>query len=308
MAAYKIQFFFESHQEATIGAGASLGWSEVWYWDASNKTLQQVIDAPEIGAYLQHRLPCLSNRYRISFLRVSDEAAPRRFKIANLGFLGTADPGDPPRWGQVQCAVLVNFEKLPDPAQATEKVHARRFLMRGLPVDVINGDVINDGGVNWPAFNRFFLHMAGKPARGLRPAGLPPQSPFGCKYLHPATVKHIILKIETVPKPGKTVKITTVNFAPAVGDKVVVTGVDTDPRFNRTWTVVGAPVLVGGAQEFIAGTSRRAFDDLYDGPGPGKTYKPTFGYGPFDQFAIIGLRNRQTGRVFRQLRGRSRGG
>lgn len=303
MPAYRVAFFFESFQQGFIGTGASVGWVETWYW-VKSASIDAAINDPEIQRYLNNRCAILDPLYRVAFIRVSEADRPRRFKIAHVNFQGSASRQESASAMQVQCAILVDLERLPAIDQPTEKVHHRRFLVRGLPPDVIHGNVLNMFGENWPNVLRFLAFIGNKPARGERGVGMPARSEFGLRYLAPSVTKRIIQELKVRPGSGTTVDLTCANLVAQLGQNVVVAGVDTPPLVNRTWTVLAEPVA-GEPFKFVLGTARRELQGTYTGPGPGKAYVPSYLYGPVDQYAVIGLRSKKTGRVFRQLRGRS---
>lgn len=303
MPAYKVAYFFESMQQGFIGTGASLGWVETWYWQA-DLTIEAAMASNEIQRYLVERCPILDPLYRIAFIRISQDDQPRRFKVAHVNFQGSASRDPNATAMQVQCAILVDMERLPLVDQPKEKVHHRRFLLRGLPPDVINGNVINPHGQNWQNVLRFLNFISNKPARGGRGEGMPARSEFGIRYLAPNVEKKIITLLECDAADGLTIRVTASGFVPTQGQSVVVSGVRSPLGVNRTWKCLAEPAPGAGGFS-ILGTARRKLQGTYNGPGSGRVYIPSYLYGPLDQYAIIGLRSKKTGRVFRQLRGRS---
>src|SRR5262245_28424428 len=126
MPLYKVSFFFESLEQAVVGAGASVGWTENWYWDTPSD-IDTAINAGALDNYVNRRLICLPNCYRASFVRVSDYQRPRIVKVK--GLTGKTGVLLPAQGGQVQCAVLVDFF-VPPGLTTGDKSHHRRFLLR----------------------------------------------------------------------------------------------------------------------------------------------------------------------------------
>lgn len=303
MSAYRVTFFFEANQQGVVGTGASVGWTESWYKNA-DKTIDQIIEDADITKYIVLRTACLASIYKITFVRVSDEQYPRRFKIRTIYSGGGSVRANPQNsHGQVQCAILIDLEKLPETNRPTEGVHHRRFLVRGLPSSVIDGNILDTNSLAWGNFNKFF-DFIGNHLAGVRPE--PDHVPFtwGIRFLSPNSTKRQILAARAIAPLGHQIEMKTDGNLPIfVGSRVIVSGIDSPAGFNRTWTVMktDAPEPF----PYIMGTSRRRLQGSYDGPGKGKAVVPVYEYGPVSQYAIIGLRNKKTGRVFRQLRGRS---
>lgn len=304
MSIYAATFFFESMQEADIGVGSSLGWSETWY-KQSNDPVDAVITDPELMKYINLRIAMMPDIYRISFLRVSDTEHNRRFKVANVpggrGLIhsdGTFGPA------QVQCAILVDLERLPAGAIPSEKVHHRRFLIRGLSSGIINGNVLQPFAVGWVDVKAFLEYI------GNHATGTPKPNPrvgwsWGVRYINPANVETAILRLSPAPWDDHQVLINPdVDPAAVRGEKYLVKGVDSPPGMNRVWTFNGR-FDDAGAKKAIFGTTRKKIQGEYGGPGRGVYVKASYLAGPVDQYVIIGLRNKRTGRVFRQLRGSS---
>lgn len=310
MPNYKVTFFFESEQAATLGTGASLGWTETWYRQV-NGTLPEVLDDPQLQQYLQLRTAFMPDIYRCSFIRLSEDDKPRRFKIESVpngnGQLRHVSGFSPNNAAQVQCCVLVDLERMPLAGLEDEPAHHRRFLIRGLPQSLIDGNVLNFLSIHFPLLESFldFIggHAAGRPVVVGRPRFL-----WGIRYHDPVTAKLVINTIGVGPDNDRTVRVT---FVPGPPDPPVplprrfeITGVDSPERFNRTWNLLTTGV-VGGLPFYIGGNARKKLQGGYIGPGPGKGRFVRMLYGPVDQYAIIGLRNKKTGRPFRPLRGRS---
>lgn len=305
MPGYKAVFFFESLEPADIGAGAALGWQEVWYKQSDTLSVETMLGDADLDRYLQLRLAFMPFNYRCSFIRVGDDANPRRFKIRNVlagnGAIILND--DVP--AQVQCAVLADLERLPAVDQPTEPVHHKRFLIRGLPSNLINGNVLNGGSRFFVHLRRFLDFIGNKAAGGVHPAGLDRFS-WGLKYLNPTITKTPITEMKPDVLDGRTmVVLPVVPGGTSIGKRFIVQGIPAPlAELNRHWKYLGDK-LVDAVQHSRFGTTR--YDSTGDTPRIGSaTYKPAnYLYGPVDQYVIIGLRNKRTGRVFRLLRGRS---
>ena len=305
MANFKATFFFESQQQATLGTGSSLGWTESWYKTMVASPEAALLD-PDLQKYVELRRMCLASIYRMTFIRVSDDDNPRRFKLANIavgdGVLNSEVAAPP---AQVQCALLADLERLPLDANPHEKVHHRRFLIRGLPSGMIDGNVLNP---NFPAFAqiRRFLDYVGRHSAGTAvPGEGQPRFSWGAKYLDPSVTPTTIVSAIVTPWDDQVIGVRPV-VAPATvrGTRFTIRGVDSPREFNRTWQYVNDS-SIDAVTHSIFQRSRRKIQGSYTGPGAAVYYQNRFLYGPFDQYVIIGLRNKKTGRVFRQLRGRS---
>lgn len=307
----KVTFFLESVQSAGAYASASLGWTETWYGFGGPGTLDGWLTAPDVEQYILLRRRCLPANYRIAWLRVSDEANPRAFKLRALfnkygsaidytleyqqQLVGTAR-------GQVQCALLVDMARLP--TAANEVTHHRRFLLRALPADVINGNILNVGGPNWNAILAFFQFMGNHETAG-RPSGTSPSTTtLGVKYQDPGSAGWITLPAVSAT-PGDARSITVAADVGASARRIRIRRVpDVARDLNRTWTVMSR--TAGAAGPSILGRAKRDLQNqVYSGVGPGQYEVVAPLYGIFNQYTIIGLRNKKTGRLFRQLRGRS---
>ena len=308
MPLFRCTWFFEGLQAATIGAGSAVGWTETWALNQPSADIDQAFFNPDVVKYLQLRQNCLSAQYRISFLRIGTIQEPggpvRRFKVAALANVTGALGFSPTGGSQVQCAILVDGQKLP--LGPLDKVHHRKFLVRGLPSDVINGNVVNNSAASWNAFTTFFNFIANRPttAPGNNPAratmlGLAFQDFAFPKGPMPAiTVDALSPRLMSFP-------LTPAIFVP--GEQIRVNGWSGIPgvNFNRSWTYIST-ALVGPTQIHTFGKSRF---DMSVGttpfPNAAQFQRTRYLVGPLDQYAIIGLRSKRTGRVFHQLRGRS---
>jgi hypothetical protein len=308
MGLWKCTWFFEGQQAAIIGAGAGVGWTETWGLnDGANQNIDAVFNAPDVLAYTNARQQCLSVAYRISFLRVTAVSAGganpvRLVKVQSLNNIQGAASLLGNGGAQVQCCILADLQKLP--VGVGDKVHHRKLLLRGLPPDVINGNVINATAPNWPRFISFLNFVANKPTGGADNPARATQ--LGLLYQDPSFAK--------TPCPALTVAGATprlISFpditAYAAGDSVRITGwkgLD-GVMFNRAWNFISSQV-VGPDTIKTFGTSRF---DMEPGttpfPNSAKMQRVKILGGAFDQYAIIGLRNKRTGGLFHRLRGRS---
>lgn len=308
MGLWKATWFFEGFQNAVLGAGSALGWTETWAInDGSNQNIDAVFANPDVLQYTNLRQQCLSVAYRMSFLRVSAVAAVggnpiRLVKVQSLNNVQGAASLLGQGGAQVQCCVLADLQKLP--AGAGDRVHHRKLLLRGLPPDVINGNVINSVGPNWSRFVTFLNFVANMPTGGAANPARATQ--LGLIYQDPSFAK--------TPCPALTVGGNTprlISFpditAYAPGDQVRISGwkgLD-GVQYNRAWNFIQS-VVNGGVTTATFGASRF---DLEPGttpfPNAAKLQRIKLLAGPFDQYAIIGLRNKRTGGVFHRLRGRS---
>jgi hypothetical protein len=312
----RITFFFESVQPATQYASASLGWTESWY--AASETVTSIdawFNHPDVLAYLRLRVRILPPIYRIAWVRVSDEQHAGSFKIqALLSLFGTAPgPSNGTQGeihGQVNCAVLVDLAKLPNPTQPLDRTHHRKFLLRGLPVDVINGNVIDPNFANWKNIQVFFNWLASKETGTATPPTLPigvgKNNTIGLRYQNPANVAYLPApNIGINAQDSRSIDLAQLLPAPP-GAKYQLTGFPAKMRaLNRLWTLRVAAALPTPVTTL--GRARRDLPEnlIYTAPGTGKYREFDPVYGLFDQYTIIGLRNKKTGRLFHQLRGRS---
>lgn len=309
--AYKVVYFFESEQQAMVGAGSALGWTETFYWQPQQATtLEQAIMDPSHDEWMKRRLAFMSEIYRLSFIRVSQDDNPRRFKIRGVtnrrGLVPTSAinglNGGPA--AQVQCAILADLEKLP--AADNDTSHHRRYLLRGLPAEIISGNVINGLSQYYDTLLNFLRYIAGHEA-GVAPVPGAPRYPWGIRYHDPGITASKIINLQIAPYDSGIV-LTTENppIVGVVGQHYQISGVPSPLGVNKTWKFAGtfsiAPTTFNAWEK-----SRKQLQGTYTGPGPGKIRRVGSLYGPPDQFVVIGLRNKRTGRVFRQLRGRSRG-
>lgn len=310
MALWKVTWFFSGFQAGSIGAGSAVGWTETWAMNTASGNIDDVFIAPDVLTYTNLRQNCLSNQYRIEFLRVTSISqpptiTPRLVKIQTLPNLvgGASVMGS--GGAQVQCAVLVDMQKLP--TAGADRVHHRKFLIRGLPPDVIAGNVINRVAPNWSRFETLFNFVANKPT------GTGPNNPARATQLGIAYQDQV--NFPAVPCPQlavdagnpRVLQLRNDITAYSPGEVIRIRGwkgID-GVQFNRAWNFISTQA--GPPQAAFVGKSRF---DMEPGvstfPNAAMLQRVRFASGPLDQYAVIGLRSKRTGRVFHQLVGRSR--
>lgn len=331
---YRTQFFFEGVQAARSYSSSMVGWVETWYF-TSSRAIDEAIMDQAIDQYILKRRAFMPSLYRIVWVRMSDVANPRSTKTkavfagaglysgppTNLPEMVTLPDGSTrpvqPQGGptvnpnvasaQVTCAVLVDFmrrgrEAGAPPELPPEPSHHRRFLIRGLPADIMNGNVISTFSQSFSRLTAFLDYL------GIHESAVPPAagavaSPFKLRFLHPTSLRtYPITNLVVHPDNHRRVDLTATNLpATAKGDRVQIAGVKEMDRVNRFWTVVTNGALGGPT---LLGTAKR---DINGGPGvSGYARINKYDYGPADQYLIIGLRTKSTGRPFRLTRGRRR--
>lgn len=302
---YRVTFFFESQQGAQIGTGADLGWTESWYKGNVDKTLEQEILNPEFKTYISKRTAFMPNLYRCSFIRLSDDDNPRRFKITGVDpsiGLGKINV-DAIKAAQVQCAVLVDLQRMPRADNETS--HHRRFLIRALPSSMINGNVLAAGDPGVTVLRKFADFVGNQdPNIGKLDDG--PQFTYGIRFHDPTAIPQKIKEAHPRVEDNRQLLVQ----CPVMGDfpektRVLVKGVPSPNReWNRFWVSAGTTDI--GAETWVV--LDRARDELggsYHGPGKATIEVVSWAYGTVDQYVLIGLRNKKTGRSFHLLRGRS---
>jgi hypothetical protein len=310
---YKITYFFEGTEQALIGTDAHVGWTESWYTPDTNMSVDDVLNHNDTNKYIELRRAFMPDCYRISFVRVTDEATPGVAKFdAPDGKKGTViDPGERTA---VQIAILIDIAKLATQPQFKEKVHHRRFLLRGISNTLFACNTIDRGSGQFPNLRKF-LDFIGNHGTGSAPSSaVTPQSRVhGMKWHDPSIIKADLSYIAGFGVRDIIIQ-PTLQFP--VGSKVKLTRVlDPYSLANRTWNVLFTPLLspVGypAGSYTVLGRSRHAFatEGLTAGDAPvGEAQLVKNLYGLPDQYTIVGLANKKTGTVFRKLRGRRRGG
>lgn len=311
MAKYKITYFFEGIQAAITGTSGVVGWTETWYTPDLTLNLDGILSHVDHANYTRLRRAIMPNIYRISFLRVSDEDNPRVFKVKALTSLfGELQPfGTVPNQftTQVQCALLADMVRLS--GGGSEPTHHRRFLLRALPESVVNGQVINPLSDSWSDVLKF-LNFVGQHQTGSAISATP-SAIHGLRYHNPATPAPVALSYLQVSgvKGPRFINVQTgappVDPFPAlaVGKQVTIRDVlPPGQPMNKNWTVVDH-IQLTGQSALQLGRSRK--DLPSQSFASGQIFQVAWTYNLFSQYTIIGLRTRRTGRVFRQLRGRS---
>lgn len=305
---FKTSFFFEGVQNVNdfAGKGASgvVGWTETWYQTVSGN-IDAALTNAEVDRYIALRTAFLSPIYSIPWVRCSDVANPRSSKTKGVnapGRYGTKsfNATTANRAGQVTCAVLVDFARLPTVPK--EPVHHRRFLIRALPVDMIVGNILTNVSDSYKAFKKFLIYMGGHET-GTNETG--PNLPYWqLQFLDPLlSVNWNLVDLVPVVANPKTVTITSdALLLAARGARFIVSRVKEPRGVNRTWTVLTPPA--GGSNVAVLGTSRFGITGTYDHQG--QIRPANFGYGVPQQYLIIGLRTKHTGRPFHLTRGRRR--
>lgn len=299
---FKITWFFEGVQRSEQYSNSFVGWTESWYVesDSIDAALQAAANTnPGLGgSYLGYRLLCMPNMYRCVWVRASDPSNPRISKTAAVrngsGIL-------PPQTGntlaaQVTCALLVDFTVLPYTDQPG--LHHRRFLIRGLSTTMINGNIVDRTAAAWSAMENFLNYL------GKRPTGSPvpvpsPQGPYTMRH-QSATPTKIDITALSLGVNGQVFSITAALGPVSIGQKVILTGIKFPLNLNRTWTFIqDSP---GGV--YVLGRSRKQLSGLWVAAQGGFAVIDNPKFKAPDQYLVIGLRTRHTGRPFRLTRGR----
>lgn len=301
MPIYKATFFFEGFQEATVGVGSSVGWTESWY-KKSDVGIEAIVEDVGLQLYRKYRLAILAPEYRMSFTRVSDTTIAHNFKLTNTGGKGLAETTTSSS-SQVQCGILMDLEKVPSGVLG-DRMHHRRFILRGLPSDVINGNVIRTSVKNYGKYNEFAQLVGHKPSGGVHNKDIE-EWDWGIRWDTSAVGGIPVTRIFVVPDAfGKTLVFAPALGAPVLGELIQIKGVPAPGKeINRYWRVAGNVVIDGTTYTKLIGT-RQPVDVDYNNTARVSIRRPVWDAGPVTQYATIGLRSKKTGRAFRQLRGR----
>jgi len=306
---FRVTFFFESVQPANIYASAALGWTESFYMSGAGLvSIDAALNHVDVLNYVALRRAFMPPAYRISWVRVADTSNAHLYKVKGLaGQFGTVELiEDAVGQSQVQCAVLVDLARLP--TALNEPTHHRKFLIRGLASDVINGNILNPFAksfgdlkvfLNWLAFKEAGVLIVAPP-----PAGAAPNSTRGVRYQDPAQAWTAVLSAQA-DATKRNVIVKPMQAAPAggVGTFALRRFVSPLKVFNRHWRYLANDVA---GQQTVLGVARSNLpSDIYNAPGAAQIKFDVYQYGLFNQYTIIGLRNKRTGRIFRQLRGKS---
>lgn len=311
----QITLFFETVQQADKYADAAIGWTETFYGvDTSITSLDGWINAPILNAMIQLRRMAMSSIYRIVWMRISDTNNRGNFKVKALTqcdgrATDVPSSGVGNLYSQANCALLVDLVKLPiDPA--TDHAHHRKYLMRGLPADIINGNVVRTVSPqnNWQAVKNWLNWLAkretGEAITG-PPAGFPANTAVGIRFQNPANAAYSALASTGVAADKRTLSVGSALAGTVGKTKYTIIGVPQVSRqMNRTWTLRFSSLVDAAA--ILGTTTKDMTPTTYTAPGTGKIRVVDPVYFLFDQYTIIGLRNKKVGRIFRQLRGRSR--
>jgi hypothetical protein len=294
MADYKITFFFEGEQPSLgAGTGAAVGWTETWYLE-SEQDISTVSDATDILIYIQMRLRFLPNLYRVTFVRTSQEGNVRNVKVrsplTSNGYVTTPA-------AQVTCAILVDFTA--PPFGLGDHAHHRRMLIRGLPVSLLSGNVINRADVTFQRLVDFLQYISlGAIPRDVFPNPRPKARRI--KFI-PATTEEVPISNLTV-SPNNVHQITvTAAILPGPNfGRVKIRGVHLPYNVNRVWTQLNT--VIGTPNTSILGRSRKVLSGNWSNDG--FIQLADYAYGLPDQYLIIGPRVRNTGRPSHLTRGR----
>jgi len=312
MPAYQCTWFFEGVQQNNTGTTASstVGWTETWYGQFASVE-QAIVEMRRGGSvanpsYLSARLPLLAEIYRLVWVRATEVNRPRLTKTAALqgvtvGGANTSLPTTEVGPAQVNCCALVDF--VAPPLEGDIKNHHRRFLIRGLPVGLIRGNLMDETSQSFQRLIRFCNYLGR--GRAPMPAGNPPPGIWQIK-VHDPNLPRVAIESLTFPGVANGSTRLALLTAPGLGDRVLgdrieINGVTFPGGVNRTWTVMVGHVSPGPYQ---LGTSRRNLPSGSIWVGPGSARRVGWLYAAPTQYLIIGLRNRQVGRPFRLTRGR----
>jgi len=304
MPDWKVNWEFEGSQSAMAGRSQILTWTETWYQNADPNIELALLRASLVASgWLKGRLSFMSDLYRCTQVRVSDQANPRMSKVALVqGGWGTLPHANANfKAAQVNCALLVDFSVLP--LAAGDIVHHRRALFRGLDVSMINGNLPVRTSTSFVNATRFFNWLGVGPAPQTGGRNVQFARDYfreACEYKmrvqSPAPVR-VPIEALTIHASQRSITITA-DIPAAVGDKVNVTGVTFPRGVNRIWTV--EEIVAAG--QFRLGRSRVRLAGTWDNNGWARLQQPVLAFA--DQYIVPGLRNRQTSGPFGGPRGR----
>lgn len=315
MATYKTSFFFEGFQ-ANPGRTASsvVSWTETWYQTAG--TVDQALafglsQAP--GDFAKKRAGILHALYALKWCRVSNVANPRETKVAAFNPAVGGELGIPPESGggrlilttgamstaaQINCAVEVDFVVMP--IEPTDITHHRRFLLRGLPKSLINGNILNEAGEGWNGLVAFCNFMGRGPAPILNNAALPGR--WQMQLIQQPIAKMPITALTINPANSRQIRVTAALGAVPQNKRVTIQGATGIRGLNRIWTCVATtaapPYALAKSSFNLAGV----WDD-----GTGVVFVNNYQYVAPAQYTLIGLRMKKVGSSpFGRTRGRRR--
>lgn len=312
MATYRITWFFEGYQ-ASVGFGENMnvGWTESWYLDEPGNldAALRVACRPRGDNWIPKRLAFLHPVYEISAVRAVDVDDPRKSKsvflhdrgrLGNTENLDKGNASSPDFPAQVTCALLVDITRLP--LQPTEPAHHKRLLLRGLPQGAINGNVLSSTGRFQNPITRFLDYVGRVNTVSLVTGGNAVPAPvpiWKLRYRDPAQAVYV--PITSLANPAGSVFQLSVGASMGAltkGDRVNIIGVTSPRGANRVWTVQQTALL----GPYLLGTAKRELQGEWSNTG--QIAKLKYQYGPADQYNIIGMRVRHTGRPFARTRGR----
>ena len=301
MADFKVTWFFESYQQQPgQSSSAAYGWTESWYINVGSIE-QALSEGTNQGllSYVGLRRRLLAHGYFIKWVRASSVDNPRSSKTAALvqGHL-TESPGQQGEPAQDNCCALIDFNVLP--IQPGDRTHHRRMLFRGLPRALIQGNIFDEQSPRFLDLKRLCNWLG----RGEAPivGALPFMSPYTMRIQDPNIPFQPITSL-TYPAgvPPRYIMLGFTHAAIVAGQRVAVRGVPFPRGVNRIWTAQGSV-----AENAIVTLGRTRFDlsGAWAAGGQAVVVRPVFRRP--DQYTIIGLRMKTTGRPSRLTRGRRR--
>lgn len=312
MATYRITWFFEGFQEAT-GRGASCfyGWTESWYYTTAGNLDAALAFAGARGnnTWIDLRIRFLHSLYTITAIRAVDVGNVRRAKtvfkripgeagnLTNLPIGNRLNAADP---AQVTCALLVDFTRLP--IGATDLAHHKRVLLRGLSAGAISGNVLSTSALYINPIIRFCNYLgrieSANLLAGARAAATRVPDYF-LRYRDAGSAPYVpITALETAPANNKQIVLTAQLGAVTKGQQLRIAGTREPRGTTRVWTVLAD----AAGPPYSLGTARREVSGAWDGKG--KASKVLYLYDAADQYNVVGMRVRHTGRPFVRTRGR----
>lgn len=304
---FKCSWFYESLQQQTgTTASSNVGWTETWYGDFPQ--IEQALAAMRstaVGSYLQLRLRFMPATYRVAWLRASQLDRPNNSKLAGppalvVGNAPRLDLGDASPAAQVNCCVYVDFWA--PPRNATDKAHHRRFLIRGLPLGMINGNILVESSVHFSALLDFCNYIG--QVRAPRPPGQDPANngPWQMKVQENVPPAQGMTSLIIDPDSNERgIVVTSPGLAAAYGQKFIVKGVRFPSFVSRTWT---SAVTVAAGGGIVMKQGRKRLAGLWDHSGQIQSVVNALIFPT--QYTVIGLRNKKIGPPSKPTRGRRR--
>lgn len=306
-ADFKCVWFFESLQQNNgTTASSNVGWTETWYGTFDN--IEQCLISMRSTAaqsYLGLRMKFMPSLYRLAWVRASEVSNPNRSKLAapptvvgglSALFDSHADIAGP---AQINCCVYVDFYV--PPVDPTERSHHRRFLIRGIPLGLINGNIIDESGIYWTHLLAFCDYLG----RGRAPmqAQLNPAfpSPYRVAVQNPATPFQPIDSLIIDPDNPNAIVVTRAGLASTLNNRFRIKSVRFPSFINRTWTAA-VTVAAGGGIRMKPG--RKQLAGSWDHTGQIQLVSPVLRGAT--QYVVIGLRNKKIGSPSKPTRGRRR--